>query len=289
MGDGLATMISGSLGGTGVTTYAEKHRCHEHYQEFFVADARDRRCIRQSVSGYRPNSARSSARFPVPILGGLAFVLFGLITRQLPDESGRSAMSIFTKSKNLLVAGITMVMGAGGSNLAVRQCRVWRHRHRHVHRTHFVSHRQSGEDAARADDAGRKNNQIGGQRWATIRHRHSKPSGSGLSLGPSQCRRVCRASRECFAIDRGRDRSIESGEKASCFLSPVSSASSPSLGFPTNGPIRRRPFFVFISGTLFMMLFYIVVGSSDVIAGAAPRPGYVVPPELLRPGFRICL
>lgn len=111
MADGLATMVSGSFGGTGVTTYAENMGVMSLTRNFstftlFVAG------IFAICLGLSPKFGEAIHTIPTAILGGLSFILFGLITA----TGGRiwaDGKVDFTLSRNQLVAGVALVMGAG--------------------------------------------------------------------------------------------------------------------------------------------------------------------------------
>lgn len=111
MADGFATMLSGSLGGTGVTTYAENIGLMSLTRNFstftlFIAG------IFAICLGLSPKFGAAIRTIPNPILGGLSFILFGLIAA----TAGRiwsDGRVDFTQSRNLLVAGVALVMGAG--------------------------------------------------------------------------------------------------------------------------------------------------------------------------------
>jgi putative pyrimidine permease RutG len=111
MADGLATMISGAFGGTGVTTYAENigvMSFTKNYSSFtFMIAGVFAICL-----GLSPKFGQAIHTIPTPILGGLSFILFGLITANA-GRIWQVGKVDFTQSRNLLVAGIAMVMGAG--------------------------------------------------------------------------------------------------------------------------------------------------------------------------------
>jgi uracil-xanthine permease len=111
MGDGLATMVAGSFGGTGVTTYAENIGVMSITRNFssltFVVAAVFAICL-----GLSPKFGAAVNTIPTPVLGGLAFILFGLIT----GNAGRIwqvGKVDFSQPRNLIVAGVAMVIGAG--------------------------------------------------------------------------------------------------------------------------------------------------------------------------------
>lgn len=111
MADGLATMLSGLFGGTGMTTYAENlgvmnlTKNYSTYTLFFAG-------IIAVCLGLSPKFGAAIRTIPTPIIGGLSFILFGLITA----TAGRIWIDgnvDFKQSRNLLVAGVTLVVGAG--------------------------------------------------------------------------------------------------------------------------------------------------------------------------------
>ncbi len=66
MGDGLATMLSGASGGTGMTTYAENMGVMAVTRIYSTRGVSGRGRSSRCCSGCRRNSAPSSARFRVP-------------------------------------------------------------------------------------------------------------------------------------------------------------------------------------------------------------------------------
>lgn len=111
MGDGFATMVAGSLGGTGVTTYAENIGVMSITRNFssltMVVAAVFAICL-----GLSPKFGEAVHTVPTPILGGLAFILFGLITANA-GRIWQAGNVDFGEPRNLLVAGVAMVIGAG--------------------------------------------------------------------------------------------------------------------------------------------------------------------------------
>jgi uracil-xanthine permease len=111
LGDGIATMISGSGGGTGVTTYAENigvMAVTKIYSSLvFVIAALVALCM-----GFCPKFGALIQTIPTPVLGGLAIVLFGLIAA----TGGRIWVENkvdFSLNKNLITAAAALTMGAG--------------------------------------------------------------------------------------------------------------------------------------------------------------------------------
>jgi putative pyrimidine permease RutG len=116
MGDGIATMVSGSFGGTGVTTYAENigvMSITRNFSSFTLVIA----AILAICLGLSPKFGEAVHTIPTPILGGLSFILFGLITANA-GRIWQVEKVDFGQPRNLLVAGVAMVIGAG--DLTVR-------------------------------------------------------------------------------------------------------------------------------------------------------------------------
>ncbi len=67
--------------------------------------------------GLSPKFGEAVHTIPTPILGGLAFILFGLITANA-GRIWQVEKVDFGQPRNLLVAGVAMVIGAG--DLTVR-------------------------------------------------------------------------------------------------------------------------------------------------------------------------
>jgi len=115
MGDGIATMISGCFGGTGVTTYAENMGVMAITKNFssrtFVAAAIIAICF-----GLSPKFGAAIQTIPLPIIGGLSFVVFGLITATAGRIWVENKVD-FTNPRNLIVVGVAVVIGAGDLTL----------------------------------------------------------------------------------------------------------------------------------------------------------------------------
>lgn len=117
VGDGVATMVSGSMGGTGVTTYAENIGVMAVTRVFstllFVVAA----CF-AIVLGFSPKFGALIHSIPAPVLGGVSVVVFGLIA-----VAGARIWVInnvdFSDNKNLIVAAVTLIMGAGNFALEI--------------------------------------------------------------------------------------------------------------------------------------------------------------------------
>jgi len=116
LGDGIATMIAGAGGGTGVTTYAENigvMAVTKIYSTvmFVVAG------VAAIVLGFSPKFGAVIMTIPGPVIGGLAIVVFGLITATGARIWVENRVD-FTKARNLVTTAATLTIGAG--DLALR-------------------------------------------------------------------------------------------------------------------------------------------------------------------------
>jgi putative pyrimidine permease RutG len=115
IGDGLATIVSGSVGGTGVTTYAENIGVMAVTRIYstlvFVVAA-----LIAIVLGFSPKFGAVIQTIPGPVLGGVSIVVFGLIA-----VTGARIWVVnkvdFSDNRNLIVAAVTLVLGAGDFSL----------------------------------------------------------------------------------------------------------------------------------------------------------------------------
>lgn len=115
IGDGIATIVSGSAGGTGVTTYAENIGVMAVTQVYstlvFVIAA-----LAAIILGFSPKFGAVIATIPPAVIGGVSIVVFGLITvagaRFWVDHQVD-----FSQNGNLIVAAVTLILGAGDFSL----------------------------------------------------------------------------------------------------------------------------------------------------------------------------
>jgi uracil-xanthine permease len=117
VGDGLATMLSGSFGGTGVTTYAENMGVMAVTKIFstlmFVAAA-----LIAILLGFSPKFGALILTIPVPVLGGLAIVVFGLIAATAGRIWVENKVD-FSNPRNLITVAVALVLGAGNFKLTL--------------------------------------------------------------------------------------------------------------------------------------------------------------------------
>ena len=119
IGDGIATMVSGSAGGTGVTTYAENigvMAATKIYSTavFVVAG------LIAVLLGFSPKFGALIQAIPLPVMGGVSIVVFGLIAVAGAKIWVDNRVD-FSDNKNLLVAAITLVLGTGDFTLKFGQ------------------------------------------------------------------------------------------------------------------------------------------------------------------------
>ncbi|HVL46157.1 MAG TPA: solute carrier family 23 protein [Acidovorax sp.] len=119
MGDGIATMVSGSAGGTGVTTYAENigvMAATKIYSTavFLLAG------VFALVLGFSPKFGALIQTIPLPVMGGVSIVVFGLIAVAGAKIWVDNKVD-FSQNKNLIVAAITLILGTGDFTLKFGQ------------------------------------------------------------------------------------------------------------------------------------------------------------------------
>ncbi|MFO1157702.1 MAG: solute carrier family 23 protein [Reyranellaceae bacterium] len=115
VGDGLATLASAAVGGTGVTTYAENigvmAATRIYSTALFVMAA-----LFAILLGFSPKFGALIHTIPVAVMGGVSIAIFGLIAiagiRIWVDNRVD-----FTDSRNMMVAGITLMLGGGDFTL----------------------------------------------------------------------------------------------------------------------------------------------------------------------------
>jgi uracil-xanthine permease len=115
IGDGLATMLSGAVGGTGVTTYAENigvmAATRIYSTAMFVVAA-----LVALVLGFSPKFGALIQAIPLAVMGGVSIVVFGLIAVSGARIWVQNRVD-FSDNTNLMVAAITLVLGTGDFTL----------------------------------------------------------------------------------------------------------------------------------------------------------------------------
>ena len=117
VGDGLATMLSGSVGGSGVTTYAENIGVMAVTRVYstlaFVAAA-----IIALLLGFSPKFGALIHAIPGPVIGGASIVVFGLIAVAGARIWLQNNID-FSQNSNLIMVATTLVLGAGDFSLRI--------------------------------------------------------------------------------------------------------------------------------------------------------------------------
>lgn len=111
LGDSLATILAGCVGGTGVTTYGENigvMAANRIYSTLLFVIAG----IFAILLGLSPKFGAVISTIPQPLLGGVSVIVFGLIA-----VAGARVWVVnkvdFSNNRNLLVAAVTLIFGAG--------------------------------------------------------------------------------------------------------------------------------------------------------------------------------
>lgn len=114
IGDGLATSFSALIGGPANTTYGENTGVLE------LSRVHDPKVVRLAaiyaiVLSFIPKFAQIIATMPYSIIGGVSFILYGMISAIGVRNVVENHVD-FTKSRNLIIAGVILVSGLGFSN-----------------------------------------------------------------------------------------------------------------------------------------------------------------------------
>ena len=111
VGDGLATMLSGSVGGSGVTTYAENIGVMAVTKVYstlvFVAAA-----VMAMLLGFSPKFGALIHTIPAPVIGGASIVVSGLIAVAGARIWVQNHVDL-SQDGNLIMVAVTLVLGAG--------------------------------------------------------------------------------------------------------------------------------------------------------------------------------
>lgn len=117
VGDGLATMLSGCVGGSGVTTYAENIGVMAVTKVYstlvFVAAA-----TIAIVLGFSPKFGALIHTIPGPVIGGASIVVFGLIAVAGARIWVQNNVDL-GQNNNLIMVAVTLVLGAGDFALKI--------------------------------------------------------------------------------------------------------------------------------------------------------------------------
>ncbi|MGD8203744.1 pyrimidine utilization transport protein G [Pantoea sp. FN0305] len=117
IGDGLATLLSGSVGGSGVTTYAENIGVMAVTRVYstlaFVAAA-----LIALFLGFSPKFGALIHTLPAPVIGGASIVVFGLIAVAGARIWLQNQVDL-SKNGNLIMVAVTLALGAGDFSLKI--------------------------------------------------------------------------------------------------------------------------------------------------------------------------
>lgn len=119
MGDGMATMISGLIGGPPKTTYGENIgvlAITRVYSVYVLLGA----AVIATVFGFIGKITALISSIPTPVMGGVSILLFGIIAssglRMLVDSK-----IDFGNTRNLVVSSVILVIGIGGAFIKVSE------------------------------------------------------------------------------------------------------------------------------------------------------------------------
>lgn len=111
LGDGIATMLAGAGGGTGVTTYAENigvMAMTKVYSTLIFPIA----ALIAIFLGLSPKFGAILQTIPAPVLAGLAVSVFGLIASAMARIWVDNKVD-FSDPRNLFTVGVALIFGAG--------------------------------------------------------------------------------------------------------------------------------------------------------------------------------
>ena len=114
IGDGIATSLSALIGGPANTTYGENTGVLE------LSRVHDPKVVRLAalyaiVLSFIPKVSEVIGSMPSSVIGGVSFILYGMISAIGVRNVVENHID-FTKSRNLIIAGVIMVCGLGFSN-----------------------------------------------------------------------------------------------------------------------------------------------------------------------------
>ena len=115
LGDGIATVVSGFAGGTGVTTYAENIGVMAATKIYSTAAFLFAAAF-AVILGFSPKFGAVIQAIPLPVMGGVSIVVFGLIAIAGAKIWVDNRVD-FSQNKNLIVAAITLILGTGDFTL----------------------------------------------------------------------------------------------------------------------------------------------------------------------------
>ena len=118
IGDGIATVLSASAGGTGVTTYAENigvMAATKIYSTLIFIVA----ALFAIFLGFSPKFGALIQTIPTPVMGGISIVVFGLIAIAGAKIWVDNKVD-FSKNSNLMIAAIVLILGTGDYTIEIK-------------------------------------------------------------------------------------------------------------------------------------------------------------------------
>ena len=117
LGDGLATLVSGFMGGPPNTTYSENTGVLAVTKNYDPAVIRLAAAIAILLGVFGPVGAFLRT-IPVAVMGGVSFILFGMIA-SVGIRTLANAQLNFNRSRNLIIVALILVCGLGEVSVAV--------------------------------------------------------------------------------------------------------------------------------------------------------------------------
>ncbi len=117
LGDGLATLFSGLIGGPPNTTYSENTGVLAVTKNYSPAVIRIAAVIAIILGIFSPIGAFLRT-IPVAVMGGVSFILFGMIA-SVGIRTISNAQLDFNRSRNLIIVALILVCGLGGVELSL--------------------------------------------------------------------------------------------------------------------------------------------------------------------------
>ncbi len=112
LGDGLATMFSGLIGGPPNTTYSENTGVLAVTKNYNPGVIRIAALVAILLGVFSPVGAFLRT-IPVAVMGGVSFILFGMIA-SVGIRTISNAQLNFNRSRNLIIVALILVCGLGG-------------------------------------------------------------------------------------------------------------------------------------------------------------------------------
>lgn len=117
VGDGLATMLAGGIGGPANTTYGENTGVLEFSKVYDPTVIRIA-AVFSIILSFIPKLSAIFGTMPTAIIGGISIILYGMISAVGARNMIENRVD-FKKSRNLIVAAVILVVGLGGNGLTI--------------------------------------------------------------------------------------------------------------------------------------------------------------------------